>query len=196
MTNEEVRNRIQNAELWSTCTWWSPYMVKKRKLRWYGHITRSAGMAKTILQGTVQGSRRGRQKKRWEDTINEWTDMEFGDSLRVPCVVPRRPPSLRDWDEMSLCPELWSFRLRMKGIIYLLNVYLYMFSSYCVYYLVPLDFLKYFYYNKSCFLSFFSTQYTFLVFENVLCQRRSFGSTKYIKRQRSGADAIEFHILP
>ena len=44
--------------------------VRKRKLGWYGHITRSTGLAKMILQGTVQGGRRkGRQKKRWEDNI-------------------------------------------------------------------------------------------------------------------------------
>ena len=59
-------------------------MVKKRKLRWYGHISRSSGMAKTILQGTVKGARRrGRQKKRWEDNIKEWTGMGFGDSLKA-----------------------------------------------------------------------------------------------------------------
>ena len=41
-------------------------------------------MAKTILQGTVKGARkRGRQKKRWEDNIKEWTRMGFGDSLRA-----------------------------------------------------------------------------------------------------------------
>ena len=111
VTNVEVRNRIQNAigvhdDLLT--------MVKKRKLRWYGHISRSSGMAKTILQGTVKGARRrGRQKKRWEDNIKEWTGMGFGDSLRAAedregwkgivatsSVVPRRPPKLRDWDEM------------------------------------------------------------------------------------------------
>ena len=48
VTNEEVRNRIQNAigvhdDLLT--------MVKKRKLRWYGHISRSSGMAKTICKG-------------------------------------------------------------------------------------------------------------------------------------------------
>ena len=73
VTNEEVRNRIQSAtgvhnDLLT--------MVKKRKLRWYGHISRSSGMAKTILQGTVKGARRrGRQKKRWEDNIKEWMGM-------------------------------------------------------------------------------------------------------------------------
>ena len=72
VTNEEIRNRIQNAtgmhdDLLT--------MVKKRKLRWYGNISRSSGMAKTILQGTVKGARRrGRQKKRWEDNIKEWRE--------------------------------------------------------------------------------------------------------------------------
>ena len=88
-------------------------LTMKRKLRWYGHISRSSGMAKTILQGTVRGARRrGRQKKRWEDNIKEWAGMEFGDSLRAAedrewwkgivatsSVGPRRPPRLRDWDE-------------------------------------------------------------------------------------------------
>ena len=112
VTNEEVRNRIQNAigvhdNLLT--------MVKKQKLRWYGHISRSSGMAKTILQGAVKGARRGRQKKRWKDNIKEWTGMGFGDSLRAAedrqgwkgivatsSVVLRRPSRLRDWVEMGL----------------------------------------------------------------------------------------------
>ena len=67
MTNEGVRNEIHNAigghdDLLTK--------VKKRKLRWYGHISRSSGMVKTILQRTVNGAgRRGIQKKRWEDDI-------------------------------------------------------------------------------------------------------------------------------
>ena len=66
ITNEEVRSRIRQAT--------GPYkellnIVKQRKLQWYGHITRSSGLAKTFLQGTVQGGRRGRQRKRWEDNI-------------------------------------------------------------------------------------------------------------------------------
>ena len=110
VTNEEVHNRIQNAtgvhdDLLT--------IVKKQKLRWYGHISRSSGMAQTILQGTVKGARRrGTQKKRWEDNIKEWTGMEFGDSLRAAedrerwkdivatsSVVFRRLPRLKDWDE-------------------------------------------------------------------------------------------------
>ena len=58
--------------------------VKQRKLKWYGHVTRSQGLAKTILQGTVEGGRRrGRQRKRWEDNIREWTGSELAVTLRV-----------------------------------------------------------------------------------------------------------------
>ena len=47
-------------------------IVKRRKLRWYGHVSRSSGLAKTILHGTVNGGKRqGRQRKRWEDNIRE-----------------------------------------------------------------------------------------------------------------------------
>ena len=57
--------------------------VRKHKSRWYGHITRSIGFAKMILQGKVQGGRRkGRQKKRWEDNISECTGSALGDVLR------------------------------------------------------------------------------------------------------------------
>ena len=42
---------------------------KRRKLQWYGHVSRSSGLAKTILQGTATGGRRqGGQRKRWETT--------------------------------------------------------------------------------------------------------------------------------
>ena len=53
-------------------------------LVWYGHVSRSSGLAKTILQGTVKGRRRhGGQRKRWEDSIREWTGLEFGKTQRA-----------------------------------------------------------------------------------------------------------------
>ena len=98
-TNEEVRNRIQNAvrvhdDLLT--------MVKKQKLRWYCHISRSSGMAKTILQGTVKGARRRRdmnitprngQGCRWRFPEGS------GRQGRVKrcCCVSRWPLRLRDW---------------------------------------------------------------------------------------------------
>ena len=39
---------------------------------------------KAILQGTVKGGRRrGRQRKRWEDNIGEWTGLEFAKYQRA-----------------------------------------------------------------------------------------------------------------
>ena len=58
-------------------------MIKRRKLQWYGYVSCSSGLAKTISQGTVKGGRRqGRQRKRRED-IREWTGLEFVKSQRA-----------------------------------------------------------------------------------------------------------------
>ena len=79
VTNEEVRAKIQQAI--------GPHedlltIVKIHKLQWYGHYSRSFGLAKTIC--TVKGGRRqGRQRKRWEDNIREWTGLEFDKSQRA-----------------------------------------------------------------------------------------------------------------
>ena len=81
VTNEEVRRKIQAAigEYDELLT-----LVKKRNQRWFGHVSRSFGLAKTILQGTVKGKReRGRQNKRWEDNIKGWTGMDFASSTRA-----------------------------------------------------------------------------------------------------------------
>ena len=71
VTNEEVHAKVQQAI--------GPHedlltIVKRPKLQWYGHVSYLSGLAKTTLQGTVKGGRRqGRQKKRLEDNIREWT---------------------------------------------------------------------------------------------------------------------------
>ncbi|GFR76294.1 UDP-glucuronosyltransferase 2A1-like [Elysia marginata] len=57
--------------------------VKRRKLAWFGHVTRHDSLSKTILQGTVEGKRRrGRQKKAWCDNIKEWTGMAIYELVR------------------------------------------------------------------------------------------------------------------
>ena len=75
-----------------------------------GHVSRSSGLAKAIFQSKVKGGRRqGRQKKRWEDNIREWTGLEFAKSQRAvenrekwrklvvkSSVVPQRPSRLKD----------------------------------------------------------------------------------------------------
>ena len=120
ITDEEVRAKIKQAigpqEDLQT-------IVKRSKLQWYEHVSRSSGLAKTISQGTVKGGRRqGRQKKRWEDNIREWTGLEFAKSQRTvenreewrklavkSPVVPQRPLWLGDrWGE-DACP-VWNIR--------------------------------------------------------------------------------------
>ena len=105
--NEEVRAKIQQTI--------GPHedlltVVKRRKLQWYGHLSHSSGLAKTILQGTMkEGRRQGRQRKRWEDNIREWTGLEFAKFQRSmenrekwrklvvkSSVVPKSPSWLRD----------------------------------------------------------------------------------------------------
>ena len=106
VTNEEVLAKIQQAI--------GPHqdltIAKSRKLQWYGHVYRSSGLAKTILQGKVKGGRRqGRERKGWEDNIREWTGLEFAKCKRAvknrekwrklvakSYVVPQRPSRLRD----------------------------------------------------------------------------------------------------
>ena len=81
VTNEKVCAKIQQAirpheDLLTN--------VKRRKLQWYGHVSRSKGLAKTILKSTVKGGRRqDRQRKRWEDNIREWKGLEFAKSQRA-----------------------------------------------------------------------------------------------------------------
>ena len=107
VTNKEVCAKIQQVN-------W-PHedlliIIKSHKLQCYGHVSCSSGLAKIILQGTVKGGRRqGRERKRWEDSIREWTGLEFAKSqssvenrekwrklVVKSSVVPQWPWWLRD----------------------------------------------------------------------------------------------------
>ena len=67
VTNEEVHAKIQQAI--------GPHedllmIVKRRKLQWYGHISRSSDLAKTILQDTVKGEEDKSEKIRGGETTS------------------------------------------------------------------------------------------------------------------------------
>ena len=77
ITNEQVRKTIIKHI--------GPYedllATVKRQLKWYGHVIRSDGLTKVILQGTVEGSRRwGRPKMSWIDNIAGWTGKSFAET--------------------------------------------------------------------------------------------------------------------
>ena len=71
VTNEEVQAKIQQAI--------GPHkdlltIAKRRKWQWYGHVSLSSGLAKTILHGTVKGGRRQRQAEEEVGRQHQGTD--------------------------------------------------------------------------------------------------------------------------
>ena len=81
VTNDEVCRRIEEQI--------GPFVdlltaVKRRKLRWYGHMTRLNRLPKAVQQGTVQrGRSRGEQQKQWVDNIEEWVSLTFAKSQTI-----------------------------------------------------------------------------------------------------------------
>ena len=108
VTYEEVRAKIQQAT--------GPHedlltIVKRRKLQWYGHVSRSSGLAKTILRGTVKGGKKTRQTEK--EVERQRQRMDSPGVRQVPqramknrkkwrrlavklSVVPQRPVRLRN----------------------------------------------------------------------------------------------------
>ena len=80
-TNEHVQEKMkslvgQQEPLLAT--------VKRRKLQWFGHISRHNSLAKTIMQGTLAGQRtRGRPRKNWQHNIVQWTGLESNYLLKA-----------------------------------------------------------------------------------------------------------------
>ena len=60
-------------------------IARRRKLQWFGHVTRRPGtLAHTIMHGSVEGKRtRGRPKHTWLDDITNWTGHSIVTNLRV-----------------------------------------------------------------------------------------------------------------
>ena len=96
VTNEDVRAKIQEAvELHEDLL----TIVKRRKLKWYGHVSSSSDLAKIILQCTVKVQRRqGRQRKRWKSNIREWTGLENREKWRkVDSGEQRKLEEIEQW---------------------------------------------------------------------------------------------------
>ena len=75
--------------------------VERRKLAWFGHVTRHDSLSKTILQGTLEGGqRRGRQRKSWMD-IKEWTSLPVSELLT-------RASCRKDWKRIPAESSLMS----------------------------------------------------------------------------------------
>ena len=84
-------------------------IIKRRKLAWYGHVTRHNSIPKTVLQGTLEGGRRrGRQTKSWLDNIKEWTQMDSPALIRL---AEDRESWRQKAYRSSIASPLWPKRL-------------------------------------------------------------------------------------
>ena len=88
VTNEEVHAKIQRAfglheDLLT--------IVKRSKLQWYGHVSRSSGLAKTILQGIVKGEEdkadKGRGGKTTSANGQSWSSPSPKGQCRTGCEI-------------------------------------------------------------------------------------------------------------
>jgi len=60
--------------------------IRHKKLTLFGHICRMPDnrLLKSVLFGSMEGVRcRGRQPKRWLDSITEWTGLSIGDAVKM-----------------------------------------------------------------------------------------------------------------
>jgi hypothetical protein len=62
-------------------TWWN---IMKQKLKLYGHVSCSRGLANPILQGRVRGCQglEG-QRERWDGNVQKWSGLSVSDSQRM-----------------------------------------------------------------------------------------------------------------
>ncbi|PIK55282.1 endonuclease-reverse transcriptase [Apostichopus japonicus] len=83
--------------------------VKRRKLAWFGHVTRHDSISKVILQGTVEGGRRrGRQRRNWSDNVKDWTGLDMPDLLATAA-------NRSEWRTMSASTVMSPRRLQSHG---------------------------------------------------------------------------------
>eukprot|EP00794_Sanderia_malayensis_P013516 gene13516-biopygen10785 len=96
---EEIETKIGNFErLLDT--------VKRRKLQWFGHVTRRPGtLAHTVMHGRVDGQRgRGRPRRSWMEDVNIWTNEPVS-------VCVRMAENRDNWRKTCQCPT--ASRLRV-----------------------------------------------------------------------------------
>eukprot|EP00794_Sanderia_malayensis_P008574 gene8574-biopygen6861 len=74
--------------------------VKRRKLQWFGHVTRRPGtLAHTVMHGRVDGQRgRGRSRRSWMEDVKIWTNEPVS-------VCVRMAENRDNWRKTCQCPN-------------------------------------------------------------------------------------------
>ena len=77
VTNEEFRKNIHApiGEYDELVT-----LVKNGKLRWFGHVSMSSGLAQTISQGTVKRKKEKVDRRVGKTILKQWAGMDFASS--------------------------------------------------------------------------------------------------------------------
>ena len=77
ITNEEILRRVGEKRGLLN-------MVKKRKMEYFGHLVRSEGFQRLLLDGKIEGTRRrGAQRRTWVRDIVDWADMNYCECVRL-----------------------------------------------------------------------------------------------------------------
>ena len=58
--------------------------MKKRKYKYFGHLTRENSIQRMILKGKIEGKRgKGRPRVQWMDNIKDWMNLNYCDCVRL-----------------------------------------------------------------------------------------------------------------
>ena len=69
-TNKSIREKLKAEDQWLEI------LIKKQKLKYFGHLKRPEGLRKNSMEGKIDGTReRGRQRRQCERDIRDVFDM-------------------------------------------------------------------------------------------------------------------------
>jgi len=58
--------------------------IRRRKLRYFGHVVRADNLCTSNLHGRIAGTRkRGRPRRRWTDDTKDWTELSVAECVRT-----------------------------------------------------------------------------------------------------------------